>query len=488
MSHLFERLRDLGIRWRRGKTGSVFRQLVVSYIVFAVVSVFLLNLCMIGVLIFIGGGQLEALAPYELVDDEGNVDNFSSFERLGGWIEQLDASYQVTKVYGEKKDLIMAYTMEELTEYLMTDNLVETKNSASEYRGYLKAVCAKDKTTYYLIKIARDALKMSYTYNVGKDTKTTQVMVGAFLSFGLLFLMSCVLMSAYLSRKIRKPLQKIMSGMEQVRAGDSQVRLEFEAQREFAEIRDTFNMMIGQLDAQKRRKQEDEERKNRMLLEISHDIKTPVSTIKSSALALEDGLIKSEELPRYYQMIDQKAGRVNMLVNELFQLLKMEDKGYRLQMERTDLCELVRQICAEHYEEITGRNLDFQIQIPETPIYAELDRKEFARVIENLLGNAGKYNQTGRKVAVELQQEEGKARLSVWDDGEQIAEELRPVLFDPFVRGDSARRSSGGTGLGLAIASKIVEKHGGELRYVWRGEGNEFLIILSAGKADNIML
>ena len=120
--------------------------------------------------------------------------------------------------------------------------------------------------------------------------------------------------------------------------------------------------------------------------------------------------------------------------------------------------------------------------MPETPIYAELDRKEFARVIENLLGNAGKYNQTGRKVAVELQREEGKVRLSVWDDGEQIAEELRPVLFDPFVRGDSARRSSGGTGLGLAIASKIVEKHGGELRYVWRGEGNEFLIILSAEK------
>ncbi len=478
MNHLSERLRDLGIKWRRGKGGSVFRQLVASYIVFAMVSVFLLYLCMFGVLIFIGGGQLESLAPYELVDDEGNVGDFSSFKRLGGWIEMLDESYNVKEVYGEKKDRIMAYSMEELTEYLTADNLVETGTSASEYRGYLKAVRTEDKTAYYLMKIGRNALKMSYTYSVGRDTRTVRVAATAFVFFGILFLISCLLMSRYLSRKIQKPLQKIMEGMELVRAGDSRVRLDFEAQREFAEIRDTFNMMIGQLDSEKRRKQQDEERKNRMLLEISHDIKTPVSTIKSSALALEEGLVKPEKLPQYYQMIDKKAGRVNSLVNELFQLLKMEDKGYMLQMERTDLCELARQICAEYYEEITGRGLDFQIQIPETPIYAEIDRKEFSRVIENLLGNAGKYNRTGRRVTVEVGRMDGKTALSVWDDGEPVSEELRPVLFDPFVRGDYARQSSGGTGLGLAIASKAVEKHGGELRYVLRDKGNEFLVLI----------
>lgn len=106
------------------KKSSVFRQLVASYIVFSMVSVFLLYLCMFGILLFIGGGQLESLAPYDLVDKEGNIRDLDSFKRLGGWIEQLDDSYHVTKVYGEKKDLADSYTMEELTEYLITDNLV----------------------------------------------------------------------------------------------------------------------------------------------------------------------------------------------------------------------------------------------------------------------------------------------------------------------------------------------------------------------------
>ena len=461
------------------KKSSVFRQLVASYIVFSMVSVFLLYLCMFGILLFLGGGQLESLAPYDLVDKKGNIRDLDSFKRLGGWIEQLDDSYHVTKVYGEKKDLADSYTMEELTEYLITDNLVETTTSASEYRGFLKAVKTEEHTVYYLMKIARDALQMSYTYNVAKDSQSVRVAVTSFISFGLLFLLSCLTMSAYLSRKIRIPLKKITEGMDKVRAGDSQVRLDFEAQREFGEIRDTFNIMINQLEEEKRRKQQDEERKNRMLLEISHDIKTPVSTIKSSANVLEEGLVKPDELSRYYQMIDKKAGRVNTLVNELFQLLKMEDKGYTLQIEKTDICELVRQLCAEFYEEITGRGLDFQIQIPEEPIHAEIDRKEFSRVMENLLGNAVKYNQTGRSILVKVRQEEKMAEITVQDDGEEIGKELRPVLFDPFVRGDSARQTKGGTGLGLAIAGKIVEKHGGDIRYVRKENENIFVVRLA---------
>ncbi len=460
------------------KKGSVFRQLVAGYILFAAVSVILLYLCMFGVLIYVGGGELESLAPYELVDEEGNVGDIRSFEGLGGWIERLDDSYHVTRVYGEKKDGITDYSIEELTEYLMTDNLVETDTSASEYRGYLKAVQGPEGTTWYLMKIARQVLKMNYIYNVGTDSKSVQVAVTSIVLFAVMFLLSCLLMSAYLSHKIRRPLNKITEGMERVRQGDSKVRLEFEAQREFSEIRDTFNMMIGKLEDDEREKQLNEEKKNRMLLEISHDIKTPVATIKSSANALEEGLIKYEELSRYYRMIDKKAGRVNTLVNELFLLLKMEDGDYQMQYERTDLCEMARQICADHYEEMTGRGLDFQIQIPEEPVYAEIDRKEFPRVIENLLGNAAKYNQTGRTTGVMVRQTGGKIRISVWDDGRAIAKELQPALFDPFVRGDRARLTSGGTGLGLAIAGKIVEKHGGKLAYVRQEERNIFTVSL----------
>lgn len=459
-------------RKTRKKKGSVFGQLLAGYVVFAVVSVILLYLCLFGMLFFVSGGQLRSLAPYEQVDEDGNVVDIRSFANIGGWIERLDDSFRVTKVYGEKKDEALSYSMEELTEYLVTDNIVDTDTSAGEYRGFIKAVRRDGKTTYYFMKVARNVLQMSYNYNMG----SARTAAAAFLVFGILFLANCLAMSAYLSRRIKKPLQRITDGMERVRAGDHDVRLDFEAQREFAQIRDTFNIMIGQIEAQQQEKRLSEEKKNRMLLEISHDIKTPVSTIKSSANALEEGLVKPKDAHRYYQLIDQKAGRVNTLVNELFLLLKMEDHGYAMKMEKTDLCEVVRQTCAEYYEEITGRGLEFKIRVPETPVYVRLDRKEFPRVIENLLGNAAKYNQTGHMAAVEVKDKTGEAEVLVRDDGDAVVEDLRPVLFDPFVRGDRARQTKGGTGLGLAIAGKIAEKHGGELRYVRQGGENVFIV------------
>ena len=107
-------------------------------------------------------------------------------------------------------------------------------------------------------------------------------------------------------------------------------------------------------------------------------------------------------------------------------------------------------------------------------MYVNIDRKEFARVIENLLGNVVKYNQTGTKAEVEVRQSDETAKLFVRDDGETIAEDIRPALFEPFARGDKARQSKGGTGLGLAIAYKIVEKHGGKLAYRREHEENVF--------------
>lgn len=458
--------------------GSVFRQLVASYILFAVLSVVTLYLCLFGVLFFIGENNLESLDPYMLVDDEGNVGDIRSFVNIGGWIEKLDSDYHVIEVYGEKLDSVQSYTMEEISEYLCTDHIVETDTSASEYRGFLKAAQTAGETVWYLMKIRRENLSMTYSYNVAADGPSTKAVVVAFLAFGILFLVNCILMSTYLSRKIKQPLRKITEGMEQVKQGAGLVQLDFQAQREFGQIRDSFNLMIGQLEQEKQEKRINEEKKNRLLLELSHDIKTPVATIKGCANALEEGLVKPSEVQRYYRMIDQKAGRVNTLANEMFLMLKLEDADYEMQMERTDLCELARQVSAEYYEEITGQGLDFRILIPEYPIFVQIDRKEFARVIENLLGNVVKYNQTGAIAEVEVRQTDNMAEILVRDDGEAIAEDIRPVLFDPFVRGDRARQSKGGTGLGLAIAFKIVEKQGGTLEYLRMEEKNVFRVML----------
>lgn len=464
---------------KRRKSGSVFRQLVASYILFAVLLVVGLYICMFGILIGIGGGKLDTLAPYELVDESGQVGNLEGLERNGGWIEKLDADYHLLEVYGQKQDDARDYTQEEIYQYLITDNMVDTKTSAKTYRGFLTTVQEKGETFYYIVKIRRDVLQITYNYNVGKSAGSGRIAVFFIFLFVLFFIGNCFLMSRYLSRKIKKPLKEITTGMGQVIAhGVDQVRLDFQAQKEFEEIRDSFNIMTERLENEKREKRVNEEKKNRMLLELSHDIKTPVATIKSYANALEEGLVEEDDLKGCCQIIDAKAGRVDALVNNMFLLLKLDNPEYELRTERTDICELLRSVCAEYYEELDKKEIEMHADIPETPLWAEIDRAEFARVIENLLANISKYNQTGHGAWITAAGKNGKIQITVQDDGEAISEEIRNVLFDPFVRGDAARSTRGGTGLGLAIARKIVGKLGGEIAYSYRGGRNQFRINL----------
>lgn len=116
----------------------------------------------------------------------------------------------------------------------------------------------------------------------------------------------------------------------------------------------------------------------------------------------------------------------------------------------------------------------FDVEIPDSAIYVKGDEKLLTRVISNLLINAKKYNRRGRQIKIKLKEEKKQVCLSVTDDGDLIEQAVRNTMFTAFVRGESARNSSGGTGLGLAIAKAVMEKHGGSIYYREENGCNEF--------------
>ena len=158
-----------------------------------------------------------------------------------------------------------------------------------------------------------------------------------------------------------------------------------------------------------------------------------------------------------------KADRVSHLTENMFLMLKMESSEYSLQLETIDCCKLTRKSCLEYYEEIVEKVFDFDITIPEESIMLTIDQRLFARVIGNLLSNAMKYNETGHLIKLEIKLQSSNVQLKVMEDGRLIEPSLRKVIFDPFVRGDKARKSDGGTGLGLSIVKSIVLRHGGSI-------------------------
>lgn len=241
---------------------------------------------------------------------------------------------------------------------------------------------------------------------------------------------------------------------------------------------DAFNVMSSKLEQEKAENTMLIKKKNQLLLELSHDIKTPIATIKSYSNALEAGLVPEEKKQSYYRTIDKKVDRILKLSEDMFLMLKMDYADYKIQPENTDICELLRQICAEYYEEIEEAGFTFNIDIPEEAYFYQIDVGLFSRVIGNLLTNAKKYNRTGRNIQMQAFLERDIFKIKVMDDGEAISQEVNASMFDAFSRGDKARSSDGGTGLGLAIAKAIVEKHGGQIGYNREGSYNIFYIYL----------
>lgn len=149
----------------------------------------------------------------------------------------------------------------------------------------------------------------------------------------ILYLLNCILLSLYLSRKIQRPLKNLIEGMKRVKKGEENVYLDFQAEAEFEQIRDSFHEMVQKLKEQEQDKIRLEKQKNQMLLELSHDINTPIAPIKSCANALEAGLVPKEKEISYYHTIDLKADRVSSLAENMFTMLKINNPEYVLQLE-----------------------------------------------------------------------------------------------------------------------------------------------------------
>lgn len=451
------------------RQGSLFRKIMGSYIIFMLIAVVtMVIVIVIYFFLFLGNTVSPTFPGLEILSD-GSIGNMDEVKKLGGWVEELNKNYTVLKVYGDKQTNDMHYTEKQLLQY------VDQKDGLMDYHVYWQT----REDGYYLIYYPKDAFTFTYTFDAGWVFTTNLDRIAIFV-LAVLFLLDLLGVSLYMSRKIRVPLKNLISGMKRVEQGEEQVELSMQTEKEFVEIQEAFNHMTEQLYEQKAENEKMRKSRQRMLLELSHDIKTPVATIKSYAYALQEGMVPENELAIYYRTITLKADRVNTMSEDLFTMLKMESEDYQLELNVLDLAELTRQICAEFYEEITEAGFDFDIEIPEKPVFINGDRKLLTRVISNLLINAKKYDQAGSQIKALLkirnqkEDTEKMVTLQIMDDGAPIDSSLRESMFNAFVRGESARSTKGGTGLGLSIAKAVMEKHGGRIFYEEKDGMNVF--------------
>lgn len=459
---------------KKFKTG-IFTKLIACFLVFPLILIATAVLCILLELVLLNQDSMENYFPYNIVDEDGNIQNLDAVMSVGGWVEELDSAYCIVQVYGTKKTDTGQYTQEEIYE-------LTSLSAEGEYIGFIYK--PENQEHYFLCVYSRESLQISATLvlNADKTSDAGKLSYAFLLVFFVMVILEVFFISLYLRKKIKKPLDKLTEGMERIKSGERNVALEIKTEAEFEQIVDTFHMMTRELEYQKEENGRLVAQKNQMLLELSHDIKTPLATIKGYASALKEGIVPEEKKQSYYDTIDMKADRVSLLMENMFFMLKMENPDASPDTEPINLCEFLRKLCAEYYDEIAEAGFDFGIEIPEGTLTAYVDCRLFARVVGNLLSNAQKYNRTGRRIGLRCRKEEGNAILEVADDGEAIESVLAAQMFTAFVRGDKTRKSDGGTGLGLSISKIIVEKHGGTIGYRRDGGWNVFTITVPDGE------
>lgn len=284
----------------------------------------------------------------------------------------------------------------------------------------------------------------------------------------------------WMRRKIGRPLQRLNDAVEAqsagrlVRVGDCGGTREI---RQIGESFDRFSDRLAESEAERRRL---DQGRQKLIADISHDLKTPITVIAGYIDAICDGKVPPEETERYLRAIAAKAETLTELVDAFHEYSKVEHPEYVLNPERTDLCEFLREYLARKYDEIDLAGFSLEIAIPEKPIFCQLDPLQFRRVLDNLLANALRHNRLGTMLYFDVEAAPGRAIIRVADNGTGIPPERVRDIFEPFVVGSDAR-SGKGSGLGLAITRRIVEKHGGTIRLSERpraGRSTEFVVEL----------
>lgn len=215
--------------------------------------------------------------------------------------------------------------------------------------------------------------------------------------------------------------------------------------------------------------------KTELITNVSHDLRTPLTSIITYTELLKKNDLTAEDRSAYLEIIDRKSQRLKGLIEDLFEVSKMASGNIELVKERVDLNQLLQQALAEYDDSLKESNLQFRVANTDKPLYAMVDGQKMWRVFDNLIGNIVKYSLENSRVYIQVQQLDGKAKITFKNVSKYELNDQSEELYERFKRGDTSRNTEG-SGLGLAIAKSIIDLHEGSLDI--ETDGDLFKVII----------
>ena len=292
-----------------------------------------------------------------------------------------------------------------------------------------------------------------------------------FVTTAAIVMLLAIILSYYTSKRQSGPLLEMASAARRFAHGDFSARVADEGREdEIGELTESFNMMAESLE-------KSEQLRSEFIANLSHELKTPMTTISGFADGILDGTIPKDEQDRYLATISSETKRLSRLVRQMLQMSRIQSVDTPALLSRSfNLSEVIMRTLLTFEGKITQNGLDVDAQLPEESITVRGDEDSITQVVYNLLDNAIKFSETGTAIGISLWKQGGKAFVSIKNHGETISPQELPFIFDRFHKTDKSRSlDRDGVGLGLSIVKTILNNHNEDVSVTSRDGITEFI-------------
>ena len=286
-----------------------------------------------------------------------------------------------------------------------------------------------------------------------------------------------MILGYFLSSTLTERIHLLKNAAEQLAQGHLKTRVPIQGRDEVAALAESFNQMAEQLQAADQKQRELESLRRDLIAWVSHDLQTPLTSMRAILEALSDGIVEEPEtVKRYLNTAQRDVRSLSALIDDLFQMAQLDAGGFPLDRAKASLGDLVSDTL-ESFTELAKQQeitLEGNVETDVDPVI--MDTQAIGRVLNNLISNSLRHTSTRGRVSVWVRRTTQSVEVTVGDTGEGIRTEDIPHIFERFYRGEKSRnRGTGGAGLGLAIARGIIRAHGGDIRVESEpGKGTQF--------------
>ncbi|MDX5473955.1 MAG: cell wall metabolism sensor histidine kinase WalK [Bacillaceae bacterium] len=277
----------------------------------------------------------------------------------------------------------------------------------------------------------------------------------------------------FISKKITTPLREMNNIALKLAKGDFSEEVLIKTKDEIGQLGESFNYMAAELESLEGMRRE-------FLANVSHDLRSPLTSIKGFLIALMDGAIPNEKKQHYYKLMKVETERLIKLVNDLLDATQLESGQLKLNLTNYNLTEQLRVITAKMEPQINGSEINIKLEASSEDLYVFADQDRMEQVFINLLGNAIQFSPPNSSIYLKLIKEENKVKIVVRDEGKGIKKEELPFIWDRFYKSDKARSKKVGMGIGLSIVKSIILLHDSKINVKSKvGKGTEFSFSLN---------